>query len=58
MGKGKGEERKLGVNEVFHLNPPFYFFQIEKKRGKKIALGKKVQNYMHISIFLLLIVKP
>lgn len=41
MRKGKGEERKLGVNEVFHLNPPFYSFQIEKKRGKKMALGKK-----------------
>jgi len=47
MGKGKGEERKLGVNEVFHLNPPFYSFEIEKKRGKKMALEKSTKLYAH-----------
>lgn len=39
------EERKWGVNEVFHLDPPFFSLPSCKEKMNEISIEKKVQNY-------------
>ena len=47
------DERKWGVDEVFHLCPPFFSLPYWKEKMNEISIEKKVQNYPQFSIIYL-----
>ena len=47
----KRERKENRVDRIFHPGPPFFFFNLGKKR-EKMVLRRKIQIYLHFFILL------